>query len=81
MEIMTPEAGQEIIQFLTRLRTTPGTRDAEILEAQRRYGRFLAPMVREVLQKQPTLWDPALERSLKSLGIPTREWGLARASR
>jgi hypothetical protein len=81
MEIMTPEAGQEIIQLLTRLRTTPGTRNSEILEAQRRYGRFLAPMVREVLQKQPTLWDPALERPLKSLGIPTWEGGLNRASR
>jgi hypothetical protein len=81
IEIMTPEAGQEIIQVLTRLRTTPGSRDAEILEVQRRYGRFLAPMVREILQKQPTLWDPALESPLKSLGLGTWKRSLARASR
>jgi len=81
MEIMTPEAGQKIIQLLTRLKTTPGTPDAEILEVQRRYGRFLAPMVQEVLQKQPTLWDPTLESSLKSLGLKTWERSLARASR
>jgi hypothetical protein len=81
MEIMTPEAGQEIFQLLTRLKKVPGSQNAVVLEVQRRYGRFLAPMVREVLQKQPTLWDPELERSLKSLGIATSEWSLTRASR
>jgi hypothetical protein len=81
MEIMTPEAGQEIFQLLTRLKRAPETQKADVFETQRRYGRFLAPMVREVLEKHPALWDPALERSLKSLCVPEREGSLARVSR
>jgi hypothetical protein len=81
MEIMTPEASQELFQFLTRLRKAPGIQNAEVVKVQRRYGRFLAPMVREVLDKHPALWDPALENSLKSLGVPVREGSVARISR
>jgi len=35
-------------------------------------------MVREILQKHPNLWEPALEGFLKSLGLPARERSLAR---
>jgi len=81
MEIVTPEATQEIFRLLTRLKTQPETQKAEVLAVQQRYGRFLASMVREVLEKHPALWDPALERSLKSLGVPTREGTLAQVNR
>ena len=43
-------------------------------EVQRRYGRFLAPMVREVLQKQPTLWDPGT-RKLAQESRVSQTWG------
>ena len=81
MELMTPEAGQEISQLLTRLKRVPGTQNAAVLEVQRRYGRFLAPMVWEVLEKHPALWDPAIESSLKSFGVPARQRSLVRVSR
>jgi hypothetical protein len=81
MEIMTPEAGQEIFQLLTRLKSAPGIQNAEALRVQRRYGRFLAPMVREVLDKHRALWDAALESSLRSLGVSAREGSVARVSR
>jgi hypothetical protein len=80
MEIMTPETGQEIFQLLTQLKRAPGKQNAAVFGAQQRYGRFLPPMVREVLQKHPDLWEPALEDSLKSLGLPAREGSLARVS-
>jgi hypothetical protein len=81
MEIMTPETSQEIFQLLTQLKRAPGNQNAAVFGAQQRYGRFLAPMVREVLQKHPDLWEPALEGSLKSLGLPARERSLARLGR
>ena len=81
MEIMTPETGQEILQLLTELKKAPGNQNAAVFRAQQRYGRFLAPMVREILQKHPNLWEPALEGSLKSLGLPARERSLARLGR
>ncbi|HVQ63494.1 MAG TPA: hypothetical protein VMT78_03095, partial [Terriglobia bacterium] len=81
MEIMTPETGQEILQLLTQLKKAPGNQNAAVFRAQQRYGRFLAPMVREILQKHPNLWEPALEGSLKSLGLPAREGSLARLGR
>jgi hypothetical protein len=81
MEIMTPEVAQEIFQLLTRLKCAPGIQNAEVLKVQRRYGRFLAPMVREVLDKHPGLWDAALESSLRSLGVPAYEGSVARVSR
>ena len=82
MEIMTLEVGQEILQILTRLMRSPGIQNGEVLKVQRRFGRFLAPMVREVLDKHPALlWDPALESSLTSLGVPVRGGSVARVSR
>ena len=80
MEVVTPETGQEILQLLTELKKAPGNH-AAVFRAQQRYGRFLAPMVRETLQKYPDLWEPALEGSLKSLGLPARERSLARLGR
>jgi hypothetical protein len=81
MEIMTPENSQEIFQLLTQLKRAPGNQNAAVFGAQQRYGRFLAPMVQEVLQKHPDIWEPALEGSLKSLGLPAREKRLARVGR
>ena len=81
MEIMTPETSQEILQLLTELKKAPGNQNAAVFRAQQRYGRFLAPMVREVLRRHPALWEPALEGSLKSLGLPAREGSLARVRR
>jgi hypothetical protein len=80
MEIMTPEAAREIFRLLTRLKSVPETRNAEVSEARRRYGRFLAPMIRRVLEKHPALWDPQLESSLGSLGLPPREGNLAQVN-
>jgi len=81
MEIMTPEAAQEIFRLLTRLKSVPGTQNAEVSEVRQLYGRFLAPMIRSVLQTHPSLWDPALEWSLHSLGVPAREGNVAQVNR
>jgi len=80
MEIMTPEVVQEIFRFLTRLKRVPETHNAEVSEVRRRYGRFLAPMIRAVLEKHPALWDPALASSLENLGLPPREGNLAQVT-
>jgi hypothetical protein len=73
MEIMTREDTDQIFELLTRLKSVPGTQDAEVAIARKRYGRFLAPMIRDVLEKQPSLWDPELARPLMGLGVPVRE--------
>lgn len=69
VEIMTPENGQEIFQFLTHLKQGQGTESAEAFDVRRRYGRFLAPMIQQVLESHPSLKEsPALQSSLKMLG-------------
>ena len=78
MEIMTPETTQEMLQLLTRLKEAPGVQSAEVSEARQRYGRFLAPMIRTVLEKHAAFWDPALEKSLVSLGLPPQQGNRAR---
>lgn len=80
METMTPEAAQEIVRLLTRLKRVPGTQNAEVSEIRERYGRVLAPMIRRVLERHPALWHPALESSLESLGLPAREGNLAQVN-
>jgi len=80
MEIMTPEATQEILRLLTRLKRAPETHNAEVFEIRQRYGRFLAPMIRRVLERHPALWDPALESSIESLGLSPREGNLAQVN-
>ena len=80
MEVMTPESEQEILGLLSRLKKAPGTQNSEVSEFRKRYGRFLAPMIRTVLEKHPNLWDPALESSLESFGVPPRQRRLARAA-
>ena len=79
MEVMTPESEQEILGLLSRLKKAPETQNPEVSEARKRYGRFLAPMIRTVLEKHSNLWDPALEGSLENLGVPPRQRRLARA--
>jgi hypothetical protein len=73
MEIMTPEAMQEILQLLTRLKAAPGAPDGAAAQLRQRFGRFFAPMVRSVLDKHPDLRDAALESRIESLGVPARE--------
>lgn len=80
MEIMTLEDTKQMSELLTRLKSVPRTQDAEVPIARKRYGRFLAPMIRSVLEKQPSLWDPALARPLESLGVPVPNGGRAQAN-
>lgn len=79
MEVMTPESEQEILGLLSRLKKAPETQNPEVSEVRKRYGRFLAPMIRTVLEKHSNLWDPALESSLESLGVSPRQRRLAKA--
>jgi len=70
IEVMTQEAVQDIFGFLSLLKTEPRINNAEVSVARQRYGRFLAPMIRSVLDSHPALWDPGIEGSLVSLGLP-----------
>ncbi len=81
MEIMTQEDTEQMFELLTRLRSAPGTQDAEVPIARKRYGRFLAPMIQSVLEKQPWLWDPALARPLRNLGVPVHDGTRAQAKK
>jgi len=80
MEVMTRDDAEQMFELLSRLKNAPGTQDAEVPIARKRYGRFLAPMIRSVLEKQPSLWDPALARPLESLGVPVPSGGRAQAN-
>ena len=69
MEIMTREDTEQMFELLTRLKSAQGPK-------RRRFPSLgsamagSAPMIWSVLEKQRSLWDPALARPLRSLGVP-----------
>jgi hypothetical protein len=73
LEFVTAEAKEDTVRFLTELSQFGRLPDAGDLEEQRRFGRFLEPMIRSVLESDSTLRENGgLQKALKHLGLLPR---------